>query len=247
MSQETTQQEKNGLCARTKKVKEIHGLLVSFFYLLFSCLRYVSVFQWIREANKCRCKRKKIDVANSFIGGYHFPDIWVSINIIFEIAIYLLIFYTEGSHLWFCWIFVVLAIMRALEIMVYHVNVLLFDPISSKIEGKRYHIKSPIRMLILLLINMAEYILCFGIVYLFFYYEDVTADGYWNSFTLSIYSFLNISLKEEEDIIHLVRIESILGIFMNLICIARFINMLPAVSSLDQQDEDDTKRQYNID
>ena len=94
------------------------------------------------------------------------------------------------------------------------------------------------QLLLLLLCNMFEYILCFSIVYLFFI-PDLMSSNYWQSFAYSMSAFLNLNISGIDDLPHaivkVVRIESILGIFMNLICIARFINLLPDVNTIEKQ------------
>lgn len=219
-----------------QKIKDEQGIIVLATCIFFDILRYVSIFQWVRCINSRVCARRKKNPKESFIGGYHFPEIWVICSVVCCVIIYAFMANFQLPKILGA-IFVALAIMRAFEIMVYHVNVLLFDPLISTAKGKEYAIKSPVRMLLLLLINMAEYVLCFSIVYLFFEPEAVTMD-YWRSFTLSTSAFLNIGLPENptlpEIIVRIARIETVLGVFMNLICIARFINMLPSVNTLDR-------------
>lgn len=228
---------KQEIKAMWKKIKEEQGIIVLATCFFFNILRYISVFQWVRSANNRICAHRHKSPKDSFIGGYHFPEIWVLCNITCGIMVYALMVNFQLPKVLGA-IFVAFAIMRAFEIMVYHVNVLLFDPLMTEARGEKYAIKSPVRMLLLLLINMAEYVLCFSIVYLFFVPEAVNFD-YWQSFTLSTSAFLNIGLPENntspEIIVRIARIETILGVFMNLICIARFINMLPSVNSLDKE------------
>lgn len=219
-----------------KKIKEQQGYIVLITCIIFHYFSYVSLFRAIRIINKKICIRQNKNEKDSFIGGYAFPELWVLGNILCGIVIYILLVYIN-IPVWLGWTFVILAIMRTFEILIYHVNVLLFDRLKVESRGGEYAIKSPIRMLVLLLINMFEYIICFSIVYLFF----ITGlnDAYWQSFAMSISAFLNINLPESGKLlsnkwIAVARIESILGIFMNLICIARFINTLPSVKTIDE-------------
>ena len=216
-------------------IKKEEGYIVLAVCFLFHCLSKVSVFQWIRELNKCICTRLGKDASKSFFGGYNFPEFWVLCNMLCGMIVYILLVYVRVPRV-IGWIFVAFAIMRAFEIMVYHVNVLLFDPLIARSKGKDYAIKSSTRMLVLLLCNMFEYVLCFSIVYLFCV-EGMNA-SFWQSFTMSISAFLNIDAPNatqnllSNTWVAVARIESIIGVFMNLICIARFINMLPEVKSI---------------
>ena len=206
-------------------IRKEEGYIVLTVCFLFHCLSKVSVFQWIRELNKCICTCRGKEVSKSFFGGYNFPEFWVLCNMLCGIIVYILLVYVQVPRV-LGWIFVALAIMRAFEIMVYHVNVLLFDPLIAHSKGKDYAIKSSTRMLVLLLCNMFEYCV-----------EGMNA-SFWQSFTMSISAFLNIDAPNatqnllSNTWVAVARIESIIGVFMNLICIARFINMLPEVKSI---------------
>ena len=216
-------------------IRKEEGYIVLVVCFLFHCLSKVSVFQGIRELNKCIYVNCGKDPVKSFIGGYNFPELWVLCNMLCGIIVYILLVYIQMPRV-LGWIFVAMAIMRAFEIMVYHVNVLLFDPLIAHSKGKDYAIKSSTRMLVLLLCNMFEYVLCFSIVYLFCV-EGMNV-SFWQSFTMSASAFLNIDAPNttqnllSNTWVAVARIESIIGVFMNLICIARFINMLPQVKSM---------------
>ncbi len=219
-------------------IKKEEGYIVLVVCYVFNCLRKVSLFQWIRDTNRCICGRFGKNAEKSFFGGHHFPELWVVCNMLCGIIMYILLLYVPVPRV-IGWIFVVLAILRAFEIMVYHVNVLLFDPLTAHSKGQEYAIKSPTRMLVLLLCNMFEYVLCFSIVYLFC--VEGMNTSFWQSFTMSISAFLNIDAPSatqnllSNTWVAVARIESILGVFMNLICIARFINALPGVDTMNSK------------
>ena len=229
-----------------------NGFIVSVSGNIFNCLRQVSLFQQVRNITRCTWMlRHKAEVkgkldeeklqlykdTNHFTESYVFPELWVLGNIICGIVVYALLANGLMPRSLGCF-FVILAILRTFEIIVYHVNVLLFDPLKATSKNQVYAIKSATRMLLLLLCNMFEYILCFSIVYLFFI-PDLMSSNYWQSFAYSMSAFLNLNISGIDDLPHaivkVVRIESILGIFMNLICIARFINLLPDVNTIEKQ------------
>jgi len=225
-----------------------NGFIVALTCSIFNVLRQVSLFQQVRNISLSvwnirhksdlqglsdEQKRAFYNSHRPLTGTYLFPELWVVGNVVCGMIIYALM----AGHVmptWLGWVCVVLACLRAFEIMVYHVNVLLFDPLLA--PQNTYAIKSATRMMLMLLINMLEYVLCFSIVYLFFMPE--TVDGsFWQSLEMSMSAFLNIGMPELDSssrtLMVVVRIESVLGIFMNLICIARFINMLPSVKTID--------------
>jgi hypothetical protein len=53
----------------------------------------------------------------------------------------------------------------------------------------------------------------------------------------SVTTLANIASPEEfrsADIVFVAYIESVIGIFMNIVCLARFISLLPPVKSIDK-------------
>lgn len=233
-----------------KNIKQ-NGFIVASTCYVFNCLRQVSLFQQVRNiakwlwmlchrtelAGKTEAeKRQAFAATKPLTGSYVFPELWVVGNITCGIIAYILMAHGVMPY-WLGCVLVGLAILRAFEIMVYHVNVLLFDPLIASSLQQQYAIKSATRMLLLLLCNMLEYIVCFSIVYVFFLPEGLNVSA-WHSLSISISAFLNIGVDGikvlPSTLVKVVHIESILGIFMNLICIARFINMLPSVNTIDK-------------
>ena len=228
-----------------------NGFIVAGACAVFNALRQVSLFQqvrniaqWLwtlRHQNELKGatedeRRQLFSASRPFTHTYVFPELWVIGNIICGMAVYALMASHHMPRV-LGWIFVILAILRAFEIMVYHVNVLLFDPLIATNNNQQYAIKSATRMLLLLLCNMLEYVLCFSIVYVFFL-PDIMTTTFWQPLALSISAFLNIGIEglnvPSPALVRVIHAESILGIFMNLICIARFINMLPSVNTIDK-------------
>lgn len=245
------------------------GFIVQFLFFLFDDLRYISLFQIIRcISDKVHIKRGQNDLAHTFAHSYLFPEIWVVIMLILEICGMQSVKNSSISCLWL----LILPFWRIIDIFVYQINVLLFDPIqdlmTKNYPGARlfhskgnkyaftaeqksspetdsaakkisesdaaYKIKSASRTVILLIINMAEYILLFTIIYGIYANKINVAFTYlpYKSFNL----FTNLDGPEitnlEESIISVAYTESILGMFMNIICLGRFIGMLPEVNQV---------------
>lgn len=225
-----------------------NGFILVFSCSIFDVLRHVSLFQQVRNITKWLWKifhRDKIkglspdeqkiyfEEHKPLTHTYLFPELWVLGNAGCGVIVYCLMACQIISNFW-GWICVVLVCLRMFEILVYHINVTLFDPIIN--SQNNYAIKSATRMLILLLINMVEYILYFSIVYLFFIPKNVDVSC-WQVFSMSMSAFMNIDMPivvgSPNAVMVLVRLESIIGVFMNLICIARVIGMLPNVRTKD--------------
>ena len=98
-----------------------------------------------------------------------------------------------------------------------------------------YRIKSAARMIILLFCNIAEYVIWFCVIYIVVLRldnEDVMGK---HILTRSIMTLANIS--DPNDYINwkiaiAANIESVIGIFMNIVCLARFISILPSVQTI---------------
>ena len=225
-----------------------NGFILPLACSLFDALRQVSLFQQVRNISKglWNLRHRKTlqhlspeqqkcyyDEHRPLTHTYLFPELWVTGSVIAAVSIYCLMV-AQILPNWLGWICVIIACLRMFEILVYHINVMLFDPILN--AQNNYAIKSATRMLILLMINMIEYILYFSIVYLFFMPHNLDISG-WQVFSMSISTFMNIEMPPLDvppsAVMLVVRLESILGVFMNMICIARVLGMLPRVRTKD--------------
>lgn len=224
------------------------GIILWGAYHLFDILRQVSIFQQVRNISLWiwnRNYKRKFPRATSdersrywiehrpFTAGFLFPEVWVLLNI--ALALIGCSVIGKETPEWFCWAFCIYAILRTLELFIYQINVLLFDPIKS--GRSKYKIKSATRTVILLICNIFEYILWFSVVYLFMYREHAFNVNRLHIIMESVSTLANIASPEEfksVDIIFVAYIESVIGIFMNIICLARFISLLPPVQSIDE-------------
>ena len=228
------------------------GIILWFAYHLFDVLRQVSLFQQIRNISKwcwnyrfkkkhpkaTKEERKVAWIENRpFTSGFLFPEIWVLANILMAIIGCIIVGRTSCAVV--RWIFLVYAFMRTFEVFVYQVNVLLFDPIKSGI--KQYRIKSAARTVLLLICNIFEYILWFSVVYIFMYKTKTSNVDSLRIILESITTLANVASPDEFsdyekgfEITLIAYIESVIGIFMNIVCLARFISLLPPVQSIDE-------------
>lgn len=232
--------------AKDKKVKIKDSLVVWLAFHFFDWLSKVSLFYQIRiiaeKVFMARFSKRnpgatsdEVDKAwkGSFFKGYVFPELWVIANLAVSVAACFIIPATSCN--WLCCVLVIYAACRAFAIFVYQINVLLFDPIKKGLEN--YQIKSATRMILLLLCNIVEYVLWFSVIYLFV----LKAGGQPISATSTIRESLliisnNASPEEMTNSIltTIAYVEFVLGLFMNLLCLARFINLLPAVRQVDK-------------
>lgn len=223
------------------------GFILWLAYHVFDFLRQVSIFQQIRNVSRWWFKyrfykenpnaskfdfEKKWNSSRPFVNKWVFPEIWVLFNLFLGILGCIML--ANGAPRWVGWVFCIYSILRTFEIVVYQINVLLFDPIKSGIS--QYRIKSATRMVILLMCNIIEYILFFSVIYLFLLSSD---GGNMSMIEVVVESFTTFtSINSPVDIPHpglmsIAFIESVIGVFMNLICLARFVSLLPAVQTID--------------
>lgn len=234
-----------------KKTIYQDGIILWLAYHLFDVLRQVSVFQQIRNISKWvwnyQFKKKNPNASKEehdnawrdhrpFTSGFLFPELWVIGNIFLAIVGCLIVAKTSCKVI--SYIFVVYAFLRTFELFVYQINVLLFDPIKSGII--KYRIKSATRTVLLLICNIFEYILWFSVVYIFMYKAKTPNVDSLRIILESITTLANIASPEEVsdyekgfDIAMIAYIESVIGIFMNIVCLARFISLLPPVQTID--------------
>ena len=202
------------------------GFILWTAYHLFDTLRQVSLFQQKDMDNAWMTNRP-------FVTKYLFSEIWVILHLFLGVLCSLIMIYTP--YLWLGYIVMGYAMLRSFEIFVYHVNVLLFDPLQVGVDN--YRIKSAARMIILLFCNIAEYVIWFCVIYIVVLRldnEDVMGK---HILTRSIMTLANIS--DPNDYINwkiaiAANIESVIGIFMNIVCLARFISILPSVQTIDK-------------
>lgn len=228
------------------------GIILWLAYHSFDWLRQVSVFQQIRNVSKWIWNRKfkkyhpnasqeEYDIEwkeqRPFTFGYLFPELWVIVNMLLAVLGCVVVAKTSSAVISYA--FVVYAFLRTFELFVYQVNVLLFDPIKSGLT--KYRIKSATRMVLLLICNIFEYVLWFSVVYIFMYKTKGQNVDSLKIIFESISTVTNISSPNEFadfekgfDITLIAYIESVIGIFMNIVCLARFISLLPTVQTIDE-------------
>lgn len=201
------------------------GFIVTYYCVLFGFLAKISVFNVIRRFKK--------DMT------YRFVDAWVLGNLIAAILLTLLAYYFGDSTSWLMYLIVGYAMLRVFEIIIYQINMLLFDPIRG---GKSYKISSPTRTVILLLHNYIEVMFWYAAMIIALQQLNgitlvATYIEYIQSCILCVATFngdliQNIvgKLPGLSDIIFL---QVITGVIMTLISLARFIGILPSVVSIE--------------
>ena len=103
------------------------------------------------------------------------------------------------------------------------------------VQNDSYVLKSATRTIIMLVLNMIEYMLQFAVMFtclsVIFNNPNLNVN-FIDSFQIFM---LSNGLEEFEGkiIFSLVYFEIVIGIFMNILCISRFINEMPNVKKID--------------
>ena len=159
------------------KINKDDGFIVQVLYLTFFVLERFSVFYWIRVFGKRIIKGDNKPITETYI----FPEIWVVFNISFAIIVINLIksnstFPKNAAIVIFAYSF-----LRVVEMFVYQINVLFFHRLnqymwvdengennvktSDSKKDDSYVLKSATRTIIMLVLNMIEYVLQFSVMF----------------------------------------------------------------------------------
>lgn len=127
---------------------------------------------------------------------------------------------------------------------VYQVNVMFFDRLKyqyllyeteeKKNEDKDYKVFSITRTVILMIFNMVEYVLQFEVIFVAVHTLFGTIEPSTNLST-SFGLFMNLYDPMEAGgnyILKIAYFETMIGMFMNIVCLARFVGMLPQIESI---------------
>ena len=131
---------------------------------------------------------------------------------------------------------------RVFEVIIYQVNVLLFDEYRAKKNNHTYSLRSYRRTVLLLLHNFAEIIFWFAASYkvLAGAFTVTTSNSMihaiYNSFVVMT-SFGSPDLQPTSNIgLYILWGQSVAGLFLTLISLARFMGLLPIPKTQDENE-----------
>ncbi len=204
------------------------SFVVEFWSRVFDILRWVSLFEPVRRLFPS-------------LKTHGVVDVWVMSNL--GLATIAAVAAPSILLGWVQVLLLVYGLLRVFEILVYQVNVLLFDEYRAKKASKQYALRGYRRLVILLLQNYVEIIFWFASIYVvlksgFEFKTPGTADtffgGVYSSFiTMTTFGEPNISPKAPWGAM-LILFQSGTGLFMTLLSLARFISLIPTPESSDE-------------
>jgi len=213
-----------------KSRKNSDGFIIEFWAVVFSFLSKLSVFFIIRKM-----KGKMT---------YNFVEGWVLGNLLAAFIATVVGYYFYDKLVWAVYIIIGYAILRVFEVIIYQLNVLFFDPYRAEKRGEVYRIKSPTRMVILLLHNYVEVMLWYAAITIALMQIsgspiEATWGEYLRSNIICIATFDSSMIQEVAGEFYpklssIVFLQIISGIIMTIISLARFISLLPEVESLEK-------------
>lgn len=217
-----------------KHINKTNGFIVPILFFVFHLLKRVSLYPVYIFINR------KI-FGNKFVSkNYLLPELWVVINLsISLIGKYII---TCTSNKVCAYIFLFTASLRIFAMLIYQVNVLFFDRYAqwflyppTKKRKDNYVIQSGTRIIILLLINMFEYVVHFSVIFVAL--NCIYSNSAGNiTIADSLKLFFNmheLSTFSNSNILFFAYSEVGIGMFMNILCIARMLNLLPNTKTVE--------------
>ncbi len=131
-------------------------------------------------------------------------------------------------------------IWRTFEIVVTQMNVMFFDEWRAKRDGRNYSLRSYRRMALLLMHNFAELIFWFTAVLIALNHDaqiQINNADFWATLRASVVSMVSFSSGDIKPLNPLASgilcAQSVIGIFMTLLTLSRFISLIPAPATQD--------------
>lgn len=216
-----------------KHINKTNGFIVPVLFFIFHFLKRISLFPLFISINR------KV-FGDKFVSkNYLLPELWVVINLILSLLGKYIINSTGNKVL--AYIFIFTASLRIFAMLIYQINVLFFDRYAqwflyppTKKKKDNYVIQSGTRIIILLLINMIEYVVHFSVIFVAL---NCLSGNLVGNITIadSLKLFFNmheLSTFSNSNILFFAYLEVGIGMFMNILCIARMLNLLPNTKTI---------------
>lgn len=212
-------------------------ILVRFWGKIFRFLKKISVFTLVRNI------LKKMNIEAS----YNFVDYWVIGNLVLSVIASMAAYHLPSNFKMIIIVVSIYGAVRIFEILIYQINVVLFDPFENGKVNKNYKVKSIQRMVLALIHNYIEIMFWYaGIMIMLVRFNGTELEASWGEYVISnimCVATLDINMPvqfQEGASSALYRVafaEVISGIIMTIISLARFIGLLPAVSTIADDEE----------
>lgn len=210
------------LCAPIARRSQKHSFIVGLWAGIFAGLSRFSLFNLLRII----CPGTQTA---------YFVEVWVLGNLFLSVTAVVYVKYFGPSLLWYPILFYGLA--RVFEITVYQMNVLLFDEYRAKRASRQYAVTGFHRLVVLLIHNYVEIIFWFAACYAILS-SNFHIQGQSSLIYTSFIAMTGFGAAKAEPCttlgLYVLWAQSIVGLLMTMISLARFIKLLPAPKTLDQ-------------
>lgn len=207
----------------------MNSFIVEFWSRVFEKLSYISTFTIVRAAFPKAART------------YGFVDAWVLAHLFLSVASVFVVAFDD--FWWISFLLVMYGSVRVVEITVYQINVLLFDEYRARKQKAEYSVRGYRRLVLLLLHNYFEIVFWFSCSYIFFAesfiykwsggYRNAPGAVYSSFIAMSTFGEFNLTPKDVFGAI-IIFLQSICGLFMTLLSLARFISLLPSPATMDE-------------
>lgn len=219
---------------KEKNNEEKDSFIIDFWCNIFGILKKISIFEFVRWVTK-----KK---------GSRFVEYWVLGNLIAAILSTVLIYYVGATVKIVTYFIVAYGIIRVFEIIIYQLNVLLFDEYRQARKKEAYILTSVLRTVLLLIHNYIEVMFWYASIMLaLLQLDDNTLNASWGEYVrsniLCVAVFDRSSIQElmgdtYSSVANIIFMEVISGVIMTLLSLARFIGIMPGVKTKKLENEE---------
>jgi hypothetical protein len=218
--------------------KAPRALIVLVWAWIFGFLGHLSLFSIIRKAVP---KARK---------SYLFVEVYVTMMTLLSIIALAVATWRRAEQVNVILVFVAaFGAYRIYEIVVYQVNVLLFDEYRAKRASQPYYVRGYRRIVLLLLHNYLEVVCWLGVGYMYFVRAgDITLEQgvshlnfirVFRESLLLMFSFnANVASPKTSAGVIAFSVHAIVGLFMTIMVFARFLSVLPAPKTIDEFEQD---------
>lgn len=221
---------------------------MDFWSRVFGALRHVALFPFVMKAwQKILAKTSVSDIRRKRLT-FLLVDCWALGHLLLAVlGLWLLNVNNPALNTAGLWVSTY-GLLRTFELVIYQVNILLFDEYRAKKSGKEYQIRGYRRMVILLIHNYFETIVWFACAHFLLAHLswiELSGSGMLGSLrealTLMVaFSFTGgAALTQMGQLILL--IQAAVGVMMTLVMLARFISILPTPDTMDDLEQDHKK------
>lgn len=123
-------------------------------------------------------------------------------------------------------------------------NVLFFDEWRARMSGTQYSLRGYRRIALLLMHNYAEIVFWFMAVLITMHHAahvEITDPGFLATFRASLLSMVSFSSGDIRGLSSVASVvlaaQSVIGVFMTILTLSRFISLIPAPSSQDEAEQ----------